>query len=237
NGRHRLWTFEPGPRGHRILPDGTHIVCDSERGAVLRLDSLARRLSVVARHSEGQRLQTPAEVAMDQWNGFFFTDAADPRSPSGALHYVTPGHSIRRLVWDLALPTGMAFSADWSTLYLIENGRNRILKFPVPQQGALGPMSVFAELPTSDGSAGLEAAGGLCFDSSGNLYVAYPKVKEVLVLDSGGRSVRRYPVGNPTTGVCFGGPYLDQLFVTVSAPGALMRLNLGVKGLDLRPRR
>jgi gluconolactonase len=237
NGRHRLWAFEPAPRGHRILPDGTHVICDSGHGAILRLDGLARRLEMVARESEGQRLLSPTELALDQWNGFFFTDAGDPQSASGALHYATPGHSIKRLASGLNLPTGLALSADWSTLYLLENGKNRILRFPVQQQGTLGAMAVFAELPSSDFSAGPEAAGGLCLDASGNVYVAYPKMKDVLVLDSEGQPVRRYPIGNPTSGLCFGGPYLDQLYVTVCEPGALMRLNLGVRGLDLRPAR
>lgn len=236
NGRHRLWTFEPHPRGHRILPDGTHLLCDSGHRAVLRLDSLARRLQIVTRESEGQRLEVPTEMALDQWTGFFFTDAGDTQSPNGAVHYATPGHSITRLVSNLAMPTGLTLSADWSTLYLIENGRSRILSFPVEQQGFLGPMAVFAELP-ENGSAGTDAAGGLCFDASGNLYVAYPKMTDVLVLDSGGQTLRRYPIGNPTTGLCFGGPFLDQLYVTVAEPGALMRLNLGVRGLDLRPAR
>jgi len=237
NGRHRLWAFEPGPRGHRILPDGTHIICDSARGAILQLDSLARRLQVVARESEGQPLKSPTGLALDQWNGFFFTDTGDPQSATGALHYATPGHSIKRLVWDLALPTSVALSADRSALYLLENGRNRILRFPVPRQGTLGRMAVFAALSGSDLSSDTEPAGGLCFDASGNLYVAYPRIKDVLVLNSEGQAVRRYPMGNPTSGLSFGGPYLDQLYVTVCEPGALMRLNLGVRGLDVRPAR
>ena len=238
NGRHRLWAFEPGPRGHRILPDGTHLICDSGRGAILQLDSFGRRLNVVARRSEGEPLQLPTEVTLDQWSGFYFTDAGDPQSQTGgALHYATPGHSIRRLVSNLASPTGLALSADWSTLYLLENGKNRVLRFQVQQQGTLGPMAVFAELPGSDLSDGQEAAGGLCFDASGNLYVAYPKMKDVIVLGSEGQPVRRYPIGNPTSGLCFGGPYLDQLYVTVCEPGALMRLNLGVRGVDPRPAR
>ncbi|MFB3905504.1 MAG: SMP-30/gluconolactonase/LRE family protein [Acidobacteriota bacterium] len=237
NGRHRLWAFEPGPRGHRILPDSTHLFCDAGRRAVLRLDMLARRLEIVARESEGQRLQSPAELALDQWNGIFFTDAGDPQAPTGGLHYATPGRSIRRLLSGLALPSGLALSSDWSDLYVLENGKNRILRFPIQQQGALGPMTVFAELPGSDLPSGLEGVGGLCFDASGNLYVGYPKMKDVLVLNSQGQTVRRYPIGNRTSGVCFGGPYLDQLYVTVCEPGALMRLNLGVRGLDLRPAR
>ena len=95
NGRHRLWSFQPGPRGHRILPDGSHLVCDAARGAVLQLDSLGRRLETVARESEGHRLKSPTELALDPSNGFFFTDPGNPESATGALHYVTPGMRSR----------------------------------------------------------------------------------------------------------------------------------------------
>ncbi len=235
NGRHRLWAFGPAPRGHRILSDRSHLICDSGRGAILRLDSLARRLEIVAREADGQRLKSPAELTLDQWNGFFFTDAGEPQTQTGALYYATPGHSTKSLVSNLALPTAVALSADYSTLYLLENGRDRVLRFPVEEQGTLGPMAIFAELPGSNLSTGREIAGGLCFDAFGNLYIAYPRTREVLVLGPEGQRVRRYLIGSPTSGLCFGGPYLDQLYVTVCEPGALMRLNLGVRGLDLRP--
>ncbi len=237
NGRHRLWAFEPEPRGHRLLPDGSHLICDAGRGVILRLDSLGRRLEILGRESDGQKLQPPTELVLDQWNGFFFTAAGDPQSPSGVLYYATPGHLIQRVVSDLASPTGLALSADWSTLYLLENARSQILRFQIRQQGALGPSSVFAQLPGSDLTTEWGVTGGLCFDSLGNLYAAYPRMTDVLVFDPEGQTVRRYPIGNPTSGLCFGGPYLDQLYVTVCDPGALMRLNLGVRGVDVRPAR
>jgi len=53
-----------------------------------------------------------------------------------------------------------------------------------------------------------------------------------------GLIVRRYAVGNHhPSSVSFGGPNMDQLFVTVTDPGALLRLSMGVRGLDIRPQR
>jgi len=236
NGRHRLWTVEPAPRGHRILPDNTHLICDAKRGAIVRFDDLARRLQVIASKTRGDQVSAPSELVLDQWNGFYFSDSGQAGEPPGSLHYVTPGRVVRKVASDLASPTGLALSADWSALYVVESGKNRVIRFAVLEQGHLGLMSVFATLPGSETPASADA-GGLCFDSFGNLYVAYLKMREVLVLDAEGQPLRRYQFDNPTSGVCFGGPYLDQLFVTVAEPGALMRLNLGVKGLDLRPER
>ena len=66
-------------------------------------------------------------------------------------------------------------------------------------------------------------------------------MKKVQVLDPQGQLVARYPGGNVTTSnVAFGGPMLDQLFVTgglgpEAGPGGVFRLDLGVPGLKVLP--
>ena len=55
-------------------------------------------------------------------------------------------------------------------------------------------MSEFAKLPGADVSPDVEPTGGLCFDAAGNLYVAYPRIKDVLVLDSKGQAMQAVPV-------------------------------------------
>ena len=84
---------------------------------------------------------------------------------------------------------------------------------------------------------------GMCLDADGNLYVAHYGMGQVQVLGRDGRLRHRYPAGNLTTSnVAFGGPRMDQLFITgalgdeKTTPGALFRLDLGIRGLSTIPR-
>ena len=61
-------------------------------------------------------------------------------------------------------------------------------------------------------------------------------MRQVQVISPEGKILRRYPGGNQTTSnVAFAGPKMDQLYVTGGEPGALFRLDLGVKGLTILP--
>ena len=121
---------------------------------------------------------------------------------------------------------------------MAESQKNRILLYEVLSPGKVGPMQVFADLPSKEGGQIDNQPDGICLDAAGNLYVAHYGMRQVQVLDSEGKLIRRYPGGNLTTSNCaFGGPKLDQLFVTGGEPGALFRLDLGVAGLEIRPKR
>ena len=74
----------------------------------------------------------------------------------------------------------------------------------------------------------------MCLDAEGNLYVAHIGSAAIMVYDSDGRERERIPTGGPTpTSVCFGGPNLDELFVTQDDLGAVVRFRLGIPGARL----
>jgi gluconolactonase len=105
-------------------------------------------------------------------------------------------------------------------------------------------MTVFADLPSKEGEQIDNQPDGMCLDAEGNLYVAHYGMRQVQVLDPKGKLIRRYAGGNLTTSnVGFGGPNLDQLFITgglgkESGRGALFRLDLkGVRGLVILPKK
>jgi gluconolactonase len=68
-------------------------------------------------------------------------------------------------------------------------------------------------------------------------------MKQVQVLDPAGKLIRQYDGGNVTTSnVAFGGPKHDQLFITggigqEAGEGGLFRIDLGVKGLVILPKK
>ncbi|HEV2762612.1 MAG TPA: SMP-30/gluconolactonase/LRE family protein, partial [Pyrinomonadaceae bacterium] len=238
-----VWARTGAPNGHKILPDGTHLVCDGKERAVLRLDARGNVVGKASSESGGKPLRAPNDLTLDPRGGFYFTDpgGSNAANPIGTVHYVDARGRTRLVAEGLAFPNGIALRPDGKTLLVGESGRNRILSYAVQSPGRVGPARVFAELPTKQGEQIANEPDGICLDAAGNLYVAHYGMRQVQVLSPEGRLLRRYAAGNLTTSnVAFGGPRLDQLYVTGAlgdergTKGGLFRLDLkGVKGLKL----
>ncbi len=235
-----VWARVPAPNGHKILPDGTHLVCDGAEHAVLRLDSAGKVIGKASSESAGTPLRAPNDLTLDAHGGFYFTDPGGSglKNPIGTVHYVDARGTTHLVASGLAFPNGIVLRPDGRTLLVGESQRNRILSYPVSAPGAVGAMTVFATLPEkAAGQIGNEP-DGITLDADGNLFVAHYGMGQVQVVSPDGRVIRRYTAGPLTTSnVAFGGPNMDQLFVTGAlgdqkTPGALFRLDLpGVKGL------
>jgi gluconolactonase len=243
-GEARVWARTGAPNGHKILADGTHLVCDGSQRAVLRLDATGKLLGKAASEYDGKPLRAPNDLTLDpQQGGFYFTDpgGSNLQNPIGAVYYVDARGQIQLVVGGLAFPNGIALRPDGKTLLVGESQHNRILSYDVLAPGKVGQMRVFANLPTKEGEQIANEPDGICLDADGNLYVAHYGMRQVQVLSPTGKLLRRYAAGNLTTSnVAFGGARLDQLYVTgalgdeKTSKGALFRLDLkGVKGLKI----
>jgi len=247
DGEARVWAETGAPNGHKILADGTHLVCDGKERAVLRLDAGGRVVGKAASEYDGKPLRAPNDLTLDGRGGFYFTDpgGSSARNPIGTVHHVDARGRVRLVAGGLAFPNGIALRPGGRALLVGESGRNRILSYDLSAPGRAGRMRVFAELPTKQGGQIANEPDGLCLDAEGNLYVAHYGMRQVQVLSPSGKLLRRYAAGNLTTSnVAFGGPRMDQLYVTgalgeeKSTPGGLFRLDLkGVRGLKVLPRK
>ncbi len=115
--------------------------------------------------------------------------------------------SCERLLGDLTISNGLAWSADGTTLFHIDSPTQRVMRYRYP---TLGPGEVAVEIPVSSGTP-----DGMTIDVEGYLWVAL----------WGGGAVHRYrpdgvldtvvsvPASNVTC-CAFGGSALDQLFIT-----------------------
>ncbi len=243
-GKAKVWAEIPAPNGHKVLADDTHLVCD--RGAVLHLDVQGKIIGKASWECDGQPLREPNDLTLDPANGgFYFTDPGGSREkPIGTVHYVDAHDRTHLVAGHIHFPNGIVLRPDGKTLLVDESYRNRVLEFPVLSPGKVGPMRVFADLPSKQGEQMDNQPDGMCLDEDGNLYVAHYGMRQVQVLDPQGKIIRRYPAGNlMTSNVAFGGPNMDQLFITGglesegSGPGVLFRLDLkGVRGLNILPR-
>jgi gluconolactonase len=241
DGSSRIWAKVEGANGHKILPDGTHIV--AAKNAVVQLDADGKILKTVAKKFDDKALIYPNDITVDPQGGFYFTDSGNPtpQKPNGAVYYVDAGGKLNQIASKIAFANGIILSSDRKRLFVSESNRNRILVYKVTKPGQLEQKQVFARLPVKQKGEIDNQPDGLCLDATGNLYVAHYGTRHIEVLNSNGKLIRRYPSGNLTTSNCaFGGKNLDSLFVTggieeEAGAGGIFRLDIGVQGLDIRP--
>lgn len=146
--------------------------------------------------------------------------------PDGTLTFLDSGYTV---------PNGPAFSRDGRTLYHTESALGLIYRFPVRDDGTLGPRSVFLEFPTDWGKP-----DGMTVDADDHLWVAQWGASCVGRFAPTGARVAQVTLPTPQVTSCaFGGASLERLFVTSAAvgrpddplAGALFEVEIAVRGV------
>jgi sugar lactone lactonase YvrE len=166
--------------------------------------------------------------------------AYDKRPGAGALYRLDPDRSVRAVLANVTISNGLEWSPDGSRAYYDDTPTHRIAVFDYDRESGLTGLRPFAEIPPEAGHP-----DGLTVDAQGGVWVAL----------FGGGVVRRYTPDGVLDGVVevaarkvtactFGGPRLDQLFITTSREGlepgidplagSLFRVVTGVVGLPAR---
>jgi sugar lactone lactonase YvrE len=165
--------------------------------------------------------------------------AYDQRTGAAALYRLDADHSVRRILDGVTISNGLDWSPDGSLAYYDDTATHRIDVFDYDARTGLTGRRPFVVLTDGD------HPDGLTVDAEGGVWVAL----------NGSGVVHRYtPAGVldevvelPTaqvTACTFGGPDLDQLFITTSREGmgpdddpiagSLFRADIGVPGLPVR---
>lgn len=157
------------------------------------------------------------------------------RSAAAAARVVVPGTTVSN---------GLGWSPAGDRFFFADSPTQRIDCFDFDaRDGTLGERRPFATVDVADG-----LPDGLAVDAEGGVWVCLFGGGQVRRYDADGRldAVVPVPVTNPTS-CAFGGPRLDELFVTSARvaltdeqlarepAGALLRLRPGVRGLPTTP--
>ena len=234
------WSKPGQPNGHKILADGTHLVCVADPPGIAHLDAGGKTIEMASSQWDGKPLRSPNDLCLDGHGGFYFTDLGGTRNdkPVCTVQYVDAWGTTHLAAGRLPKPNGIVLRPDGKTLLVADSLENCIYAFNVRWPGKLTGRRVFARLPDKQGDQVDDQPDGICLDAAGNLYVAHYGMRQVQVVSPEGKLLRRYPGGNLTTSnVAFAGPKRDRLYITgalgkYGTEGALFVLKLeGVRGL------
>lgn len=188
------------------LQDGVYLT-DTDEGEL-------RLLVAIEPDDDSTRLNdVKTDRAGRLWGG---TMAFDARADAGSFYRITAAGEVTTVASPTTISNGVEWSPDGSLMYYIDTatGRMDVFDFDPPSGTASGrrPFVHFDE------SLGLP--DGMTVDAEGGLWVAFYDGWAVRRFSPGGTLDRT--VGLPTartTSCCFGGPALDQLYVTSARDG------------------
>src|SRR5689334_11242671 len=157
DGKSKTWATTGAPNGHKILADGTHLVCDASQHGVLHLSADGKQLEPASKECDSKLLRGPNDLTLDTASGgFYFSDpgGSSRETPIGTVHYVDRAGKTYLLDDGLAFPNGIVLTPDGKRLYLAESQHNRVHVYDVTGPGRVSNRKVFAELPAKNEAVG-----------------------------------------------------------------------------------
>lgn len=201
-------------------------------------DGPARRVATIPEARPGIRFN---DGKCDP-NGRFWAGTMEYAENPGVacLYRLDTSGAVEKMLDDVSISNGLAWSHDGRTMFYIDTPNARVDAFAFsPETGAIADRRTAFRIAASAGWP-----DGMTIDAEGGLWIALWDGGEVhRYVDGRLDRVIRLPVSRPTS-CAFGGPDLDELFVTsawtrLSADeraaqplaGSLFRLRPGVRGV------
>lgn len=164
----------------------------------------------------------------------------DEAAGGAALYRLDADGTVVRVLDGVTISNGLAWSADGATMYYIDTPTRRVDAFAYARDtGEITDRRTVVEV-----APGVGSPDGMAIDEEGGLWVALWGGSAVhRYLDGRLDRVVRLPASRPTS-CAFGGPDMDELFVTSARKGltaaeraaeplagALLRIHPGLRGL------
>jgi gluconolactonase len=227
-------------------PQRRLVACEGNGGEggrrVARIGSDGTR-TVLADRYQGQRLNSPNDVAIDRGGRIYFTDPRYGKRDTleldkEAVYRIDPDGHLTRVVDSVTRPNGIAVTRDGRTLYVADNaspeGVVTLLAFDLDARGDASGGRVLYDL---GGGRGID---GMTLDREGRIWAtAGTKDKAgiyVFAPDARRASARLLtflPMPEDPTNCTFGGPGRDVLYVTTTA--SLYRIRTRTRGQPSPP--
>jgi sugar lactone lactonase YvrE len=160
--------------------------------------------------------------------------------PGGTLYRLDTDHALHAMQSGVYISNGLGWSLDNRTMYYSDTGEHKVWAYDFdPATGAIENRRAFITVPEEPGEG---APDGLTVDSEGFIWLARWGGWQVVRYDPDGNIERRVKVpAARITSVMFGGPHLDELYITSARmdhdestephAGSIFRYTPGVTGL------
>lgn len=222
--------IRPRSKGGTVIGIERGFALENADGTLIRLDELWTNDQV--RMNEG---------SCDPDGRFYCGSMSrDKRPGAGALYRLDPDLSVRVVLPDVTISNGLEWTKDGSRAYYNDTATYSVSVFDYDSQAGLTNRRVFVDL-----SAEGKRPDGLTVDDQDGIWVALSNGSAVRGYTADGvlAEVVEVPV-KKVTACTFGGPQLDQLFITTSQEGvdvatdplagSLFRVVVGVRGVPAR---
>lgn len=205
---------------------GRLVSCEHATRCISRTGLDGRRRVLVSEF-EGRRLNSPNDVTVAADGALWFTDptygilsdyegfAAEPEYGGQYVFRFDPSSGgLQAAVTDFVQPNGIAFSPDWTRLYVADSGASHdpqgprhIRAFQVDGGGRLRGGEVFATVDVG-------IPDGLRVDAQGNVWTSAGDGVHCFAPD--GILLGKVLIPEPVANLEFGGPRGNRLFVTAT---------------------
>jgi gluconolactonase len=219
--------------GLAFSPGDELFVCHPASG-IVRVSADGKH-ELFASHAGDHRIVCANFGVFDDAGNYYVTDSGQFAKKNGYLLRFTPDGKGEVVAGPMGYTNGLALSADQRTLFMVESDTDRVYRFEIGTDGAVGPPSVFAE------GVG-RFPDGLALDAAGNLYASCYASDEIIRIDPTGQKQLfawdRWAIllGSPTNMV-FSGEGLRTLYVANLARYTVTRVELDFAGQPLANQR
>ena len=190
---------------------------------------IAQRFGFWTFEPETAKLYTLASPKGEPSNNRFNDGKCDPRGrfvagtmdhneqeTSGSLYSLSPEGRLKKLLKDLRISNGIAWSPDCKTMYHIDTPSREVRAFEYDiETGQIANPRVLIHFEETFGWP-----DGMTTDADGNLWIAMWGGARITQWNPRGILMEQFgiPAPNPTSCV-FGGPNLNELFITTARVG------------------
>ncbi|MDF3919539.1 SMP-30/gluconolactonase/LRE family protein [Salinicola salarius] len=225
--------YDGWPNGMRFGPDGQLWIADYRHGLMTLAPSGGEPQPFLT-HVGSERFKGINDLFFDSRGQLYFTDQGQTglQDPSGRVYRYEPAtQRLERLIDNGISPNGLVTDLEEKALFVAMTRGNGVWRVPLKDKGPAGKVGMFVQL-----AGGVSGADGLALDEAGNLFVCDAGNGCVWVFDQHGVPLWRLrspTAGRTLTNLAFGGPDRKRLYMTESATGSILTIDMEIPGRAL----